>query len=116
MSLTIVGYTEFTIYIRSYAESIYDYIVVRKLDAAALTSWDASSAYNDANTRASTRGNQNSGTAIGNYTAVTFNASDGLTEDNTPHTFYIQFGKDDSTGNNEDRGYVLIPKEYTVQQ
>ena len=112
MKITVVGYTEFTVYVRSYAESTYDYVVVRKIGSAALTSWTAGSAYNDSGTKAHTRSNQQSGTAIGNYTAVTFTTADGLTDDDTPHTFYIQYGKDGSTNTGEDRGYVLIPKEY----
>ena len=110
MSITIVGYTEFTIYIRSYAESYYDYVTVR---SNMLTSWNYNSAYSGA--KASTINNQQSGTAIGNYTAVTFTTSDGLTNDTTPHTFYIQYGKDDSQASGDDRGYVLIPKEYYQQ-
>ena len=111
MQVTVVGYTEFTVYIRSYAESSYDYVVVRNLDDDALTNWY--NAYNSS--KASTRGNQQSGTAIGNYTAVTFTTADGLTDDNTPHTFYIQYGKDSGVSNDDDRGYVLIPKEYTYK-
>ena len=110
MSITIVGYTEFTIYIRSNAESYFDYVTVR---SNMLTSWDYNSAYSGA--KASTINNQQSGTAIGNYTAVTFTTSDGLTNDTTPHTFYIQYGKDNSTNSGDDRGYVLIPKEYYQQ-
>lgn len=122
MSVTIYGYTEFTIYIRSYAESSYDYVVVRKLDGTALTSsWVAGTAHSDNGTKADahTRGRQSNNTSIvtGNtylgYRAVTFTTEDGLTEDDTPHTFYIQYGKDTSTNSNDDRGYVLIPKEYT---
>ena len=111
MSVTIVGYEEFTVYIRSYAESSYDYVVVRNLDADPLTSWNY--AYYGA--KANTRSNQQSGTAIGNYTAVTFTAADGLTDDETPHTFYIQFGKDNYSGEGDDRGYLLIPKEYSYE-
>ena len=107
MSITIVGYTEFTIYIRSYAESNYDYMVVRN---NMLTTWSSNSAYDGA--IANTRGNQQSGTAIGNYTPVTFTTSNGLTADSTPHTFYIQYGKDYSDSSGDDRGYILIPKEY----
>ena len=116
MSITVVGYTEFTVYIRSFAESDYDYVVVRKLDGTILTSWNASSAYNDSGTKANTKGNQQSGTTISSYTTVTFNSSDdGLTDDETPHTFYIQYGKDSRTNSNDDRGYILIPKTYNKQ-
>ncbi len=108
MKVTVVGYTEFTVYIRSNAESRYDYVVVRNIGDAALTSW--SNAYDGA--KANTRNNQQSGTAVSNYTAVTFTTEDGLTDDDTPHTFYIQYGKDSNTSEGSDRGYVLIPKEY----
>ena len=110
MSVTVVGYTQFTVYIRSNAESSYDYIVVRNLDASALTSWNnATSGAKD-----HTSGRQSSGTAINNYRKVTFTTADGLTDDDTPHTFYIQFGKDYWVASGDDRGYVLIPKEYVL--
>ena len=115
MSITVVGYTEFTVHIRSYAEGNYDYVVVRKLDGTILNSWNASSAYNDRGTKANTRGNQQGGTTIDSYTTVTFNSGDGLTDDETPHIFYIQYGKDNSNRANDDRGYVLIQKTYNKQ-
>ncbi len=114
MSVTIVGYTEFTIYIRSYAESYYDYVVVRKVGDSALTGyWNYNNATNNAKDHTSNR--QSSGTAINNYRAVTFTTADGLTDDDTPHTFYIQYGKDSYTDTGDDRGYVLIPKEYNKE-
>ena len=114
MRITVAYYTEFNVYIRSYAEGSYDYVVVRKLDAPAFTEWTYGSAYSDSNTKASTRGSQQSGTALSNYTLVTFNTDDGLTDDGTQHTFYIQYGKDNTQDSNDDRGYVLIPKEYGI--
>lgn len=105
MKLTIVGYTEFRIYVRSYGESSSDYLVVR---TNALTSWNNPTN----NAIANTRNNAQGGTAIGNYTLVTLTTANGLTADDTPHTFYIQYGKDNNTNRNDDRGYVLIPKEY----
>lgn len=121
MSVTITGYTEFTVYIRSYAESSYDYVVVRKLDASPLTGW-SNYAYSDSGTKsdAHTCDRQSNNTAIvtgteyEGYRAVTFTTADGLTDDDTPHTFYIQYGKDYSTARGDDRGYVLIPKEYNI--
>ena len=115
MSVTVYGYTEFTIYIRSYAEGNYDYIVVRNIGSNAITSWTANSSYN--NSKDHTRGRQSGTTTINGYREVTFTrADDGLSEDDTPHTFYIQFGKDGSQNSNDDRGYVLIPREYTFVQ
>lgn len=117
MSVTVVGYSEFTIYIRSYGESNYDYVFVRNIGSSYLTSFSFNSTvYNDSGTKAHTRGNPKSGTGINNYTAVTFTTSDGLTDDETPHTFYIQYAKDNSSNDGDDRGYVLIPKTYTREQ
>ena len=115
MSVTVVGYTEFTVYIRSNAESTYDYMVVRNLDAAAFTSYNnvSTSGVKD---HTSGRQNTNNGTSLSHYRTVTFTTSDGLTADDTPHTFYIQYKKDSSVDTNEDRGYVLIPKSYTREQ
>ena len=114
MSVTVVGYTTFSVYIRSNAESNYDYIVVRNVGANALTSWTADGSQN--NSKDHTRGRQSSGTAINSYREVTFTTADGLTDDDTPHTFVIQFGKDYSLASGDDRGYVLIPKEYVFNQ
>lgn len=117
MSVTVVGYTEFTVYIRSYAESgyyydyDYDYCIIRKIGSDPLKTWSSSTAYNDNGTKAYTTSSSN--TTIDGYTAVTFTTSDGLSNDGTEHIFYIQYGKDGSTSENEDRGYVLIPKSYT---
>lgn len=111
MSVTVVGYTDFKIYIRNNAEANYDYVVVRKIDAPALTynDWTTadSKAYSIVNTE---------GTSFQNYTEVQFKVSDGLTDDDTPHTFYIQFRKDNSWARGNDCAYVLIPKTYTFVQ
>ena len=114
MSVTVVGYTEFTVYIRSNAEDNYDYVVVRNIGSEALNSWIANSAYYES--KANTRGNQRSDTTISSYTEVKFTTSDGLTDDDTPHTFYIQYGKDNSYYSGDDRGYVLIPMSYTLNE
>ena len=111
MSVTVCGYTEFSIYIRSNAESKYDYVVVRKLGKNYLETW-ATNTYNSNDTKDHTRNRQNSGTTIDNYRKVTFTTDDGLTDDDTPHTFYIQYGKDEATNSNDDRGYILINKSF----
>ena len=115
MRVTVVGYTEFTVYIRSYGESgystyDYDYTVARRIGSSALESWSYYDAYSDSGTKAYT--NSTSGSTLADYTAVTFTIADGLTDDDMPHTFYIQYGKDGSTNSGDDCGYVLIPKEY----
>lgn len=92
MYIDIEGYTEFTIYVRSYAESNYDYVTVYNLDSTS-------------SAKMTTKGNQQSGTSISSYTPVTFsNIGEGS------HRIAIEYKKDSSQNSNSDRGYVLIPK------
>ena len=99
MKLECVGYKELTIYIRSYAESNYDYTIASNANASTYpTSYDSS------DTKAHTSGNQNSGTSFSAYTAVTY------TELSGNDIIYIVFTKDSSSAEGDDRGYVLIPK------
>ena len=101
MYIDIDGYTNFKLYIRSYAESNYDYVMVSQLDKT-LT---YSSSYSDTTlVKAHTRGNQQSGTALSNYTLVEFTNIDG-----GAHTIQIIYRKDSSSHSGDDRGYVLIP-------
>ena len=100
MKLECVGYTELTIYIRSYAESNYDYTIASTANASTYPT-----NYNSSDTKAHTRGNQKSGTTLSDYTAVNYA---GLTNNSI---IYITFTKDDSSASGDDRGYVLIPKQ-----
>lgn len=93
MYIDIEGYTSFKFYIRSNAESSYDFVRVGTLDKD-----PSSSVY------VSTSGKQNAGTAIGNYTEVVFNNLDGGS-----HRITIDYKKDGSIDSGTDRGYVLIP-------
>lgn len=99
MKITFTGYTEFNVYIRSYAESYYDYTMASTLDA---TSYPTQ--YTDSTSFADTSGNQQSGTAISAYTKVSY------TTDGAEHFIYIVYRKDVSANSGEDRGYVLIQK------
>ena len=101
MSITINKFTEFNLYIRSYAESSYDYVMASVLDGTI----DNSTTYSNANVKAHTRGNQQSGTKLNNYTLVSYTGIDG-----GKHTITIAYKKDSSTHSNDDRGYLLIPK------
>ena len=99
MKLKCKGYTDLTLYIRSYAESSYDYTIASNANASTYpTSYDSS------DVKAHTSGNQNSGTTLSAYTAVTYT---GLSDFDT---IYIVFRKDGSGAKGDDRGYVLIPK------
>ena len=102
MYININGYSTFKFYIRSYAESNYDYVMVSQLDKT-LT---YSSSYSDTTlVKAHTRGKQQSGTALSNYTLVEFTNIDG-----GAHTIQIIYRKDSSQNSNDDRGYVIIPR------
>ena len=99
MKLECVGYTDLTLYIRSYAESSFDYTIASNANASTYPK-----AYNDSTAKAHTRGNQKSGTTISDYTAVTYTGLSGN------DIIYIVFRKDSGGKDGDDRGYVLIPK------
>ena len=96
MSFTIKGYSSFTFYIRSNAESSYDYVMVGSPNTVPTRD----------NHYASTKSRQNSGTQLHSYTPVTFN---NLSKSSS-YTIYVVFTKDGTNDNGDDRGYVLIPK------
>ena len=103
MYIDISGLSEFSFYIRSYAESNYDYVMVSQLDKT-ITS---GSSYSDTTlVKAHTRGNQQSGTSISSYTLVEFTGID-----KGSHRITVLYRKDTSQHSNDDRGYVLIPRE-----
>ena len=100
-TITIEGYDNFSFYVRSYAESTFDYVVVSNLDCALDYNTTSGS-----NVKMTTSGNQQSGTAIGNYTKVEFTNIDGGL-----HTIQVMYRKDGSVNNGTDQGYLLIPKD-----
>ena len=103
MYIDISGLSEFKLYIRSYAESNYDYVMVSQLDIT-ITS---GSSYSDTTlVKAHTRGNQQSGTSISSYTLVEFTGID-----KGSHRITVLYRKDRSQHSYDDRGYVLIPKK-----
>ena len=91
MYIDIDGYTEFSFYVRSDAESTYDYVTVSELDSTT--------------SKMTTSGKQNSGTAISNYTKVTYTGIDG-----GKHRITVTYKKDYSQHSGTDRGYLIIPK------
>lgn len=95
MRIDFRGYPEFTVYIRSYAESSYDYIVASTLDAPEISL----SYYTDR-----TRNIQKSGTVIASYTEVKY------PNDGGEHHIYLFYRKNATTHKNLDRGFVLIKK------
>lgn len=97
--ITVNNATNLVIYIRSYAESNYDYTIVSKVNASSYpTSYSHASAY------AHTRGNQQSGQTLSSYTKVEYvglKAGDYI---------YVVYRKDGSADAGSDTGYVLIPE------
>lgn len=102
MYITIKDCSSFQIYIRSYAESSWDYVMISQLDQTI----DGNTTYSNTTlVKAHTRGNQQSGTALSNYTLVEYT---GITSGE--HTITVVYRKDSSSHSGDDRGYVLIPK------
>lgn len=98
--ITFRGFTTFKVYIRSNAESTYDYTIASILDPTGIPTSTTSN-----NAKAHTSGNQQSGNLLSNYTEVTYeNISSGI------HNIYIIYRKDGSNNINDDSGYFLIPK------
>ena len=103
MYITIKDCSSFKMHIRSYAESNYDYVMVSQLDQ---TITGSTSYSNTTLVKAHTRGNQQSGTALSNYTLVEFT---GITSGE--HIITVVYRKDGSQHSGDDRGYVLIEKK-----
>ena len=102
MYITIKDCSSFKMYIRSYAESSYDYVMVSQLDKTI----NGNTTYSDTTlVKAHTRDNQQSGTALSNYTLVEFT---GISSGE--HTITVVYKKDSSQHVGDDRGYVLIEK------
>jgi hypothetical protein len=99
MKIHISGYNTFRCYIRSYAESNYDYVMISQLDK----SISNSTSYSSSDVKMHTRGSQNSGTSIGSYKLVEYTNIDG-----GDHTITVVYLKDSSQNSGDDRGYLLI--------
>jgi hypothetical protein len=91
MSVTINGYTEFKVMLRSNGEEGYDYAEIGALDAVNIRR--NSGVFNTNNKASATQ-----------FYEYTFTNIDGGT-----HTFEIIYSKDGSGNNNEDRGFVYFP-------
>ena len=100
MTIDIYGYKKFSLYIRSNAETTYDYVMVSQLDQSITGSTTYS---NTTLVKAHTRGNQQTGNNLSNYTLVTYDNIDGGS-----HTITIVYRKDGSKNSGTDRGYIII--------
>lgn len=93
-TISIIGFTSFTIMARSNGESNYDYAEIGALDAATITR------------NSSTNVKTFKGSPSTTYTAVTFDNLDGGF-----HTIKVLYSKDSSVDSNEDAGFFYIPNQ-----
>lgn len=106
MTITLNNLNSFTLYIRSYAETYYDYIMVSQLDVEI----NGSTSYQyTAAVKAHTRTTQNSGTDFYSYTPVRFEDIGG-----GEHVITVVYRKDSGGNSYDDRGYILIDKSFEV--
>ena len=104
MKLECTGYLDLTIYIRSYvmASPTFEYTIASNANVSTYpTSYDSS------DTKAHTKGNSNSNTALSSYTAVNYTGLSGHND-----TIYIVYLNEASPcGMGYFGGFVLIPKQ-----
>lgn len=105
MTITINELDTFTLYIRSYAEAYYDYVMVSQLDK--VIDENTSYLYSEY-VKAHTRDTQAPGTDFYSYKPVVFENIGG-----GEHTITIIYRKDSGGNSYNDTGYVLISKENT---
>ena len=100
--ITFSGYDTFSLYINSYAESSYDYVVTSTLDAASYpTAYNSATAYTNGNTKS--KQYNPTGNLSTNWTKVTYDISD-----TSEHFIYVVYRKDVSGNSNNDKGYFFI--------
>ena len=112
MKIHVSGCTQLSIYIRSYAESDYDYCVAfnEDFDAGNTDWWSYTEEFEWVNfndlecTKITTSGNQDEGTSVDSYVLVTYQLDGG------EHDIWIAHRKDGSVSEGNDQSYVLIPK------
>lgn len=104
MIIRFRGFTSFPLYIRSWAEPYYDYVIVGNLD----TDISSATSYSSTGVKDSTYSTGNgSGTSKSNYKIVNYTVSNP----NSDHYIMVGFIKNASTHMNDDCGYVAIPSQ-----
>ena len=96
--ITVNKATDLTVYIRSYAESSYDYTMISKPNVSSYPTLSSSS-----DVKAHTSSNQNSSSELTGYTKVNYynlKRNDYI---------YVVYRKDRSRDEGDDTGYLLIP-------
>lgn len=95
-TITLTGYQKFVIYIRSYAESTYDYTIAAPLDATAARDGSAVQ------------------TTSGKQSATTYYKAEYTISDQASHTIQIMYTKDNSQNSGDDRGYFYVAESECV--
>jgi hypothetical protein len=101
MYIDIEGYSNFKLYIRSYAQLYSDYVMVSQLDKNINNSTYSSSTL----VKAHTEQESSSGTTLDDYKLVEFTGIDY-----GKHRITIVYKKDSYGSSGDDRGYILIEK------
>lgn len=101
--ITVNKATNLTVYIRSYAESSYDYTMISNPNVSSYPTLSSSS-----DVKAHTSSNQNSSSALDGYTKVEYY---GLKQNDW---IYVVYKKDKSNNVGADTGYFLIPETADV--
>ena len=97
--ITVNKATNLTVYIRSYAESSFDYTMISNPNVSSYPT-----SYSSSYVKAHTRSNQNSSSTLAGYTKVEYY---GLKQNDY---IYIVYRKDGSADSGTDTGYLLIPE------
>ena len=97
--ITVNKATNLTVYIRSYAESSFDYIMISKPNVSSYPT-----SYSSSYVKAHTSSKQNSSSALAGYTEVNYY---NLKQNDY---IYIVYRKDGSADSGTDTGYLLIPE------
>lgn len=105
MFITINGYASFTFKVRNYSESYYDYVVVNNLDDTTVPSWQPSGVGSGTASSGKVYYTNKDKSSSTTWYDVTFNDLDG-----GEHIITVTYGKDGSSSDSDDRGYVAIPK------
>ena len=105
MFITINGYASFTFKVRNYSEGYYDYVVVNNIDDTTVPSWQPSGVGSGTASSGKVYYTNKDKSSSTTWYDVTFNDLDG-----GEHIITVTYGKDGSSSDSDDRGYVAIPK------
>ena len=104
MFIKINGFTSFTFKVRNYSENNYDYVVVNNLDDRSIPKWRPTVGSGTASSGKVYYENKGKSSSTTWHDVTFSNLDDG------EHYITVTYGKDSSGSQNDDRGFVAIPK------